>query len=104
MPKAKQRNTRTFDQTTLEQIVSENVSSTSLPEGPAWLDRGEYPFESHWVELAPGHCMHYVDEGAGDVLLFVHGTPTWSFEWRYLIRDLSNRYRCIAPDLIGMGL
>jgi pimeloyl-ACP methyl ester carboxylesterase len=84
--------------------VSENAPSTSMSEGPAWVDRDQYPFESYWVELAPGQRMHYVDEGAADVLLFLHGTPTWSFEWRHLIRDLSERYRCIAPDLIGMGL
>jgi len=48
--------------------------------------------------------MHYVDEGAGDVLLLVHGTPTWSFEWRHVIAALSPRWRCVAPDLIGFGL
>jgi haloalkane dehalogenase len=72
--------------------------------GPSWLDRDEYPFEQNWIELSPGQRMHYVDEGSGDVLLFLHGTPTWSFEWRHLIRGLSGRYRCIAPDLVGMGL
>jgi pimeloyl-ACP methyl ester carboxylesterase len=71
---------------------------------PAWLDRAAYPFDGHWLELGPGKRMHYVDEGNGPVLLFVHGTPTWSFEWRHLIRALSSSYRCIAPDLLGMGL
>ena len=37
-------------------------------------------------------------------VLFVHGTPTWSFEYRHLIRALSARYRCIAPDHLGFGL
>jgi haloalkane dehalogenase len=48
--------------------------------------------------------MHYVDEGTGEPLLFVHGTPTWSFEWRELIRAFAPTYRCIAPDHIGFGL
>jgi haloalkane dehalogenase len=48
--------------------------------------------------------MHYVDEGSGEVLLFVHGTPTWSFEFRHLIKALSPRYRCLAPDHLGFGL
>jgi haloalkane dehalogenase len=48
--------------------------------------------------------MHYVDEGAGPPILFVHGTPSWSFEWRHLIRALSAEHRCIAPDLLGFGL
>jgi hypothetical protein len=50
------------------------------------------PFESDWVELKPGQRMHYVDEGAGDVLLFLHGTPTWSFagQTRFLTLALSS--------------
>lgn len=48
--------------------------------------------------------MHYVDEGEGDVLLFVHGNPSWSFEFRRLICSLSRNYRCIAVDHLGFGL
>lgn len=48
--------------------------------------------------------MHYVDEGRGDAMLFVHGTPTWSFEFRRLIAALRARYRCVAPDHLGFGL
>jgi haloalkane dehalogenase len=52
----------------------------------------------------PAGRMHYVDEGSGEPLLFVHGTPTWSFEWRHLIRALAPTHRCIAPDHLGFGL
>ena len=45
--------------------------------------------------------LHYVDEGSGEVVLLVHGTPTWSFEYRHLIRALAPARRCIAPDLLG---
>ena len=48
--------------------------------------------------------MHYVDEGAGDPVLFVHGTPTWSFEYRHAIRAARETCRCIAPDHLGFGL
>lgn len=67
------------------------------------IDRSAYPFASRWLELTAGR-MHYVDEGAGEPLLFVHGTPTWSFEWRHLIRALAPSHRCIAPDHLGFGL
>ena len=70
---------------------------------PAWLDREAYPFASREVHLATGR-MHYIDEGRGEPLLFVHGTPTWSFEFRHLIAALRDRYRCIAPDHLGFGL
>ena len=45
----------------------------------------------------------YVDEGKGDILLFLHGNPTSSYLWRNIIKNLKSKYRCIAPDLIGMG-
>ena len=48
--------------------------------------------------------MHFVDEGTGDPVLFVHGTPSWSFEFRHLLRQLRGQYRVIAPDLLGFGL
>jgi len=55
------------------------------------------------IALSAGR-MHYDDEGAGPIVLFVHGTPTWSYEYRHVIRALSARYRCIAPDHLGFGL
>lgn len=48
--------------------------------------------------------MHYVDEGTGNPIVFIHGNPAWSFEFRHLIKELSKTNRCIAPDLIGFGL
>jgi len=74
-----------------------------LKRTPSWLDRDAYPFQSRFIEL-PGGRMHYVDEGRGEPILFVHGTPTWSFEYRHLIRELSRHHRCIAPDHLGFGL
>ena len=47
--------------------------------------------------------MAYVDTGAGDPVIFLHGNPTSSFLWRNVLGPLSARARCIAPDLIGMG-
>jgi haloalkane dehalogenase len=70
---------------------------------PSWLDREAYPFAPHYLEL-DGGSMHYVDEGEGEPILFVHGTPTWSFLYRHLIKALREEYRCIAPDHIGFGL
>jgi len=54
------------------------------------------------VALADGE-MNYADEGSGPPILFVHGTPTNSYEYRHLIAALSKRFRCIAPDHLGFG-
>jgi haloalkane dehalogenase len=47
--------------------------------------------------------MHYIDEGAGAPILFLHGNPTSNYLWRNIIPYLLPHGRCIAPDLIGMG-
>jgi haloalkane dehalogenase len=62
-----------------------------------------YPFASRFAEVN-GFSMHYVDEGAGEPVVLLHGNPTWSFYFRELIKELAPAYRCIAPDHIGCGL
>lgn len=66
-------------------------------------DPGLYPFRSRWHERPAGR-VHYVDEGEGRPILFLHGNPTWSFLWRGPIARLRDRFRCVAPDYPGFGL
>lgn len=79
------------------------IIMSQIVQAQDWVDTREYPFEHHYVQLSNGK-MHYVDEGKGDVILFVHGTPTWSFLYRDFIKEFSKNYRCIAVDHIGFGL
>ncbi|HEX6135707.1 MAG TPA: alpha/beta fold hydrolase [Longimicrobiales bacterium] len=67
------------------------------------VDRDLYPYQPNWVDVGAGR-MHYVDEGRGPVIVMVHGTPTWSFLYRHLIRELSRDHRVIAADHLGFGL
>jgi haloalkane dehalogenase len=70
--------------------------------GSDWVDRLAWPWPERFVALPAGR-LHHVDVGAGEVVLFVHGTPTWSFDWRHLIADLSRDHRCVAVDHLGFG-
>ncbi len=63
----------------------------------------DYPFASHFLELDGGR-LHYIDEGAGPVIVMVHGNPTWSYFFRHLISLLKKNYRVIALDHMGCGL
>ena len=66
----------------------------------------DYPFTPHQFEVRPGLSMSYLDEGPreGEVIVMLHGNPSWSYYWRHLVLGLRDRYRCIVPDHVGMGL
>lgn len=70
---------------------------------PAWVNKTLFPFESKWITI-DNHSIHYVDEGTGNIIIFVHGTPEWSFGFRNLILALRPNFRCIAIDHLGFGL
>jgi haloalkane dehalogenase len=61
-----------------------------------------YGFEPHYVDQ-DGLRMHYVDEGAGETVLLLHGEPTWSYLYRRIIATLAPAVRCVAPDYFGFG-
>jgi len=47
--------------------------------------------------------MHYVEEGAGDPVLLLHGEPTWAYLYRTMIPPLTRVARVVAPDYVGFG-
>ncbi len=61
-----------------------------------------FPFSSQYMGVH-GSQIHYIEEGTGDPILFLHGNPTWSYLWRNIIPAVSNVGRAVAMDLIGMG-
>ena len=62
-----------------------------------------YKFKHHFHHLSGGE-MHYVDEGAGEPVVMLHGNPTWSFLYREFIAAFSKTHRVIVPDHLGFGL
>jgi haloalkane dehalogenase len=62
----------------------------------------DYSFAPHYVEIN-GARVHYVDEGEGEIILCLHGEPSWSYLYRKMIPLLAAQYRVIAPDFIGFG-
>ena len=63
---------------------------------------GTWPFKPHFTNAA-GFKQHYVDEGAGEVVLCLHGEPTWGYLYRQMIPDLATHYRVVVPDHMGFG-
>lgn len=63
---------------------------------------GTFPFKPNFFE-GQGFKMHYVDEGQGEVIICLHGEPTWGYLYRNFIPTLSKKYRVIVPDHMGFG-
>jgi haloalkane dehalogenase len=61
-----------------------------------------WEFEPRYVDQ-DGLRMHFVDEGAGDPVLLLHGEPSWGFLYRKLIPPLARVARVVAPDYFGFG-
>jgi len=73
-----------------------------------FTDLPDYPFSSNYIEVDDSQDgslrMHYVDEGRGEVILCLHGQPSWSYLYRKMIPLLVDAgFRVIAPDLVGFG-
>jgi haloalkane dehalogenase len=68
-----------------------------------------FDFEPHFVEVPDGDTtlrVHYVDEGPrnGEIVLLLHGEPSWSFLYRKVIPVLVDAgLRAVASDLVGFG-
>ena len=62
----------------------------------------DFPFAPHYVDV-DSLRVHYLDEGLGEIILCLHGEPSWSFLYRKLIPILSTNQRVLAPDFIGFG-
>ncbi|MFN0120882.1 MAG: alpha/beta fold hydrolase [Blastocatellia bacterium] len=63
---------------------------------------GTFPFKSQYHSTANGR-MAYVDEGAGEPVVLLHGNPTWGYLYRHFIPPLAETRRVVVPDHIGFG-
>ncbi len=61
----------------------------------------DFPYQENYISFE-NLQMHYIDEGAGETILALHGEPTWSYLYRKFIPVLKD-YRFIVPDFIGFG-
>lgn len=64
----------------------------------------EFQFESKFITI-DGYKIHYVEEGQGEPILFIHGNPTSSYVWRNILPAVASatEKRAIAIDLLGFG-
>lgn len=70
------------------------MSSSAIPAADPYQRRQLPVFDT---------TMSYIDTGQGEPVVFLHGNPTSSYLWRNIIPHLEGQWRCLAPDLVGMG-
>jgi haloalkane dehalogenase len=68
----------------------------------AWPDRDTWQWPPRYASVSGGR-LHYVRAGSGPRVVFVHGTPTWSYEWRHALTSLATSHEVIAIDNLGFG-
>jgi haloalkane dehalogenase len=83
--------------TTMASVFAENTADAEDE-----IASGRHNKERRFLVTSYGRIA-YIDRGSGDAVLFLHGFPLSSFQWRGAIDRLSSIRRCIAPDLMGLG-
>lgn len=78
------------------------MAHASGPGASDALDAPAFARARRFAKTAFGDIA-YVERGAGDAALFLHGFPLSSFQWRGALERLSPYRRCIAPDFLGLG-
>jgi haloalkane dehalogenase len=88
-----------FDRWVLERRKTLIVLRT--PDG-RFDNLADFPFEPHYADIN-GQRVHYIDEGQGEIILCLHGEPTWLFVYRKIIPLLAGRHRVVVMDFLGFG-
>ena len=80
------------------------LDAATTPVPPGSFVHEEWPYEPKFRRVN-GWRMHYIDEGAGDPVVLLHGNPAWGFLYRKFVKPLTAAgRRVIVPDMIGFGL
>jgi pimeloyl-ACP methyl ester carboxylesterase len=58
----------------------------------------------HLFANVNGITLHYVTEGTGELILFVHGFPEFWYAWKAQLEEFGKDHQAVAPDLRGFNL
>jgi haloalkane dehalogenase len=81
--------------------MEDDMSILRTPD-ERFSDLPGFPYRPHYLEVG-GLRVHYVDEGSGEVVLCLHGEPSWCYLYRKMIPMLAERHRVVAMDFVGFG-
>src|SRR6266550_2085979 len=73
-----------------------DVATTPVPPRP--FAHEEWPYEPRFKRVN-GWRMHYIDEGAGEPVVLLHGNPAWGFLYRKFVKPLTTAGRIPQADI-----
>ncbi len=81
------------------------MNKLTAPAMPEWIAQMlPLGHARYRIRVGEDRFMHVTESGKGYPVLMLHGNPTWGFLYRHVMRNLAEEgFRCIAPDLIGLG-
>ncbi len=82
--------------------MTELTASEPMMHARTMPDPADWPWPPNWLSLREGR-LHYVRGGSGPPVLFIHGTPTWSYEWRHALAAFAPDHEVLALDHLGFG-
>lgn len=63
---------------------------------------GTYSYQEGWFDHN-GRALHYVEAGEGEVILFIHGFPSFWYSFFPQMEAFKSDYRVVAIDGLGAG-
>jgi epoxide hydrolase 4 len=67
------------------------------------MPRGKNMFEHKYADVNKIR-LHYVTEGKGKLIMFLHGFPEFWYEWKNQLAEFGRDYKVVAPDMRGYNL
>lgn len=71
------------------------ILALTLAAKPSW---------KHKYAEVNGVKLHYVEQGKGPLILFLHGFPEFWYEWKDLLPEFAKDHRAVAVDMRGYNL
>ncbi len=74
-----------------------------LAAAPAFSAPAPAPFEDHYAEVN-GQRLHYASVGQGPLVLFLHGYPSFWYQWKDQMLEMGKDHHAVGLDMRGYNL
>jgi epoxide hydrolase 4 len=88
----------------LVSLIVGGVITLSLPcSALAQSAKAPAPFEDHYADVN-GQRLHYASVGQGPLVLFLHGYPSFWYQWKDQMLEMGRDHLAVGLDMRGYNL